>query len=83
MLQASELFRLNISTKSWAQKLFKQSASHALPKEVCDYGISYKRCRTYLRLLSVFENQLSRFVIYWVQRNLSPTASLQFHASRL
>jgi hypothetical protein len=33
------------------------------------------------QVLRVFEIQLGSVVTYWVQRNLSPTASLRFYAN--
>ena len=43
-----------------------------------DYGINFVELATGF---ACFKNQLGSVVTYWVQRNLSPTASLQTYAN--
>ena len=81
MLQASWLCRLSISIKSQAQKL---SQSECPPCLALKNSLIWIKVSTLLNLpqvLRVLIIKLGSVVTYWVQRNLSPTASLQSYAS--
>ena len=77
------LSRLDKGIKSSAQKL---SQSVCWPYQSLTSLWIWNSLQTLLNLspaTSIFEKQLSRAVTHWVQRNLSPTASLQFYANCL
>ena len=81
MLQASELCRLSISIKSQAQKLSQSECQPCLALKSSLIGIKVSTLSNLPKILRVFEIQLGSVVTYWVQRNLSPTASLRFYAN--
>ena len=81
MLQASELCSLSISIKSQAQKLSRSECQPCLALKSSLIGIKVSTLLNLPQILHVFEIQLGSVVTYWVQRNLSPTASLQSYAN--
>ena len=83
MLQAFELCRLSISIKLQAQKLSQSECQPCLTLKNLSRWIKVSTLLNLPQILRVFKIQLGSVVTYWVQRNLSPTASLQFYANCL
>ena len=81
MLQASELCRLSIIIKSKAQKLSQSECQPCLALKNSLLGIEVSILLNLPQILRVFEIQSGSVATYWVQRNLSPTASLQRYAN--
>ena len=83
MLQAFELCRLSISIKLQAQKLSQSECQPCLTLKNLSRWIKVSTLLNLPQILRVFKIQLGSVVIYWVQRNLSPTASLLLYANCL
>ena len=81
MLQASELCRLSLSIKSQAQKLSQSECQSCLALKSSLIGIKVSTFLKLPQILRLVEIQLGSVVTYWVQRNLSPTASLRHYAN--
>ena len=83
MLQAFELCRLSISIKLQAQKLSQSECQPCLTLKNLSRWIKVSTLLNLPQILRVFKIQLGSVVTYWVQRNLSPTASVHFYANCL